>query len=105
MPKTKHQEEGDVLTKERIEVKEPPLYRVILLNDNYTTMEFVVFILQEVFRRSPEEANTIMLSVHKSGSGTAGIYTKEIAETKILLTTNLARQNQYPLRCVMEPNG
>lgn len=78
------------------------MYRVILLNDHYTTMEFVVLVLQQIFHKNLEEATQIMLSVHKGGSGIAGTYTKEIAETKIALVTQVARQHGYPLRCSME---
>jgi ATP-dependent Clp protease adaptor protein ClpS len=84
-------------------VKHPPLFRVILLNDDYTTMEFVVFVLQTVFHLSGEQATAIMLAVHKNGSGVAGIYTKEVAETKVAIVTHLARQSEHPLKCVVEP--
>lgn len=79
------------------------MFRVVLLNDDYTTMEFVVLVLETVFNKTSEEAMTIMLSVHQSGAGTAGIFTKEIAETKIEVVHQLARQNEFPLKCVMEP--
>ncbi len=94
--------EGDVLTKEEIETKEPSMYKVILLNDDYTTMEFVILVLQNVFRKRTEEAHSIMLSVHEKGSGVAGVYTKEIAETKVATVHHLATQNEYPLKCSME---
>ena len=99
MPK----EQGELLTKDEIETKEPSMYHVILLNDDYTTMEFVVLILEAVFHRSPAEAKRIMLAVHEAGSGLAGIYTKEIAETKVLTVHHLAAQNEFPLKCTMEP--
>ena len=79
------------------------MYRVILVNDHYTAMEFVVFVLQSIFRKNPTEAYQIMMSVHEKGSGIAGIYTREVAETKIALVAQLARQNSYPLKCTMEP--
>ncbi len=100
---------GDLKTKrtpaqkERFAIKEPSLYKVILLNDHYTPMEFVVLILQELFNKSELEATQIMLNVHKQGSGVAGVYTKEIAETKVMLVTQVSRQNEHPLRCTMEP--
>lgn len=94
--------EGDVLTKEEIATKEPSMYKVILLNDDYTTMEFVILVLQNVFRKRTEEAQAIMLSVHEKGSGVAGVYTKEIAETKVATVHHLASQNEYPLKCSME---
>lgn len=81
--------------------KKPDLYKVILLNDDYTTMDFVVKILESIFNKSPVEAVQIMLHVHKNGSGIAGVYTKDIAETKINIVHDLARKNQFPLRCIM----
>ena len=93
----------DVATAERTKTKKPPLYKVLLLNDDYTSMEFVVFVLQRVFHKSERESNRIMLTVHHNGSGVAGIFTKEIAETKIAITHQLAQQNEFPLKCTMEP--
>ncbi len=90
-------------TKSVTSVKEPPMYRVILLNDHYTSMEFVVLVLEGVFNKSTAEAHHIMLSVHKAGSGIAGVYTREIAETKVATVTHLARKEGFPLQCVMEP--
>lgn len=82
--------------------KSPALFKVLLLNDDYTTMDFVVHILETVFRKSPVEAVRIMLNVHKNGIGLAGIFTREIAETTSARVHELARQNQYPLKCTME---
>ena len=84
------------------EVEEPPMYRVMLLNDDYTTMEFVVEVLVYVFQKSPEEAARIMLSVHNSGVGICGIYPYEVAETKVNTVETLARENGFPLKCIME---
>ena len=84
------------------EVEEPPMYRVLLLNDDYTTMEFVVEVLVYVFQKSPEEATRIMLSVHHSGIGVCGIYPYEVAETKVNTVETLARENGFPLKCIME---
>ncbi len=89
-------------TEERSVVKEPPMYRVMLLNDHYTSMEFVVLILQQVFYKSIEEATQIMLAVHNGGKGIAGVFTREVAEMKIALVTQLARQHGFPLRCTIE---
>jgi ATP-dependent Clp protease adaptor protein ClpS len=94
-------EEG-VSTKTRGEVDEPPMYKVLLLNDDYTTMEFVVQILMHVFRKSLEESTRIMLNVHKRGIGVAGVYTYEIAETKVETVHALARERGFPLKCTME---
>ena len=99
----KHELDRDVITADEIEIKRPRMYRVLLLNDDYTTMEFVVQILETVFKKPHHEAQHIMLAVHQEGYGTAGIYTKEIAETKIEIVHHLARQNEFPLKCKMEP--
>ena len=84
------------------ELKEPPMFKVILLNDDYTSMEFVVMILQHVFGKSREEATMIMLNVHRQGSGLAGVYTRDVAETKVSITHSLARENQFPLKAIVE---
>jgi ATP-dependent Clp protease adaptor protein ClpS len=84
------------------EIKEPPMYKVLLHNDDYTTMEFVVYILIVVFRKPMEEARQIMLNVHRQGIGVCGIFIYEIAETKVETVMQLARQNGYPLKCSME---
>ncbi|MEM7646246.1 MAG: ATP-dependent Clp protease adapter ClpS [Pseudomonadota bacterium] len=87
---------------EKPEVKEPSMYKVILLNDDFTPMDFVTHVLQKFFAKNPEEARQVMLDVHRSGQGIAGIFTYEIAETKVFLTNNLSKQNKYPLKCTME---
>ena len=79
------------------------MYKVLLHNDNYTSMEFVVLILEQVFHRSGPEAERIMLEVHRGGVGVAGIYTKEVAETKLAIVHTLARQHEFPLKCTVEP--
>ncbi len=84
------------------EIKAPALYRVFLLNDDYTTMDFVVGILETVFHKPPAEAVRIMLHVHKKGQGLCGIYTRDIAETKMVSVHELARENGFPLKCVIE---
>lgn len=91
-------------TKERAEQKtgKPPYYNVFLLNDDYTTMDFVVHILEQVFHKSPVEATQIMLHVHKKGKGLAGVYVREIAETKADEVHKLAREHEFPLKCSME---
>lgn len=93
---------GAVSTQEKIETREPPLYKVLLHNDDYTTMEFVVAVLENVFKKTNAEAMRIMLSVHHEGVGIAGVYTKEISETKVSIVHELAKQNNFPLRCSME---
>ena len=99
-----NQSEGGtkVASRTKHELKEPSLYRVILVNDDYTTMDFVVAVLENIFRRTPAEAAQIMLSVHNRGQGVAGIYAKEIAEAKVEQVHQKARASGYPLRCVME---
>lgn len=88
--------------KERHKTKKPPLYKVLLLNDDYTTMDFVVLVLETVFHKTMAEAVRIMFHVHRHGAGLAGVYVKEIAETKITEVQELAREKEFPLKCVME---
>jgi ATP-dependent Clp protease adaptor protein ClpS len=89
-------------TKTRTRTKKPSLYRVLLLNDDYTPQEFVVLILEQVFNKSLEDATRIMLHVHNRGVGECGVYPYEVAETKVTRVMDAARQNQHPLQCVME---
>ena len=100
---TIHQDDTDVISRD--ELKEPPLYRVLLHNDDYTTMDFVVMVLERIFGKSNEEATHIMLAVHNQGVGLAGLYTFEIAETKVAAVRSLARKNQFPLRCSREKDS
>ncbi len=95
--------EGVVVREARPKVKKPQLYKVILLNDDYTPMEFVVIILEKFFRKTREEATRIMLHVHHRGIGVCGVYTREIAETKVKQVMQCARDNKHPLQCTMEP--
>ena len=83
-------------------VKPPPLYKVLLLNDDYTPMEFVVQVLEKIFSLDRTTATRIMLEVHTKGKGVCGVYTYEIAETKVAQVTGLAQQHQHPLLCTME---
>lgn len=84
-------------------VAEPPMYQVILLNDDFTPMDFVIRILVELFYLSTEQAERVMLEVHHKGRGICGIFTREIAETRVAQVNQVARQNEHPLLCVMEP--
>ncbi len=93
---------GVVKTQEKEEVKEPEEFRVLLLNDDFTTMEFVVSVLMTVFHKPLPEATRIMLDVHKKGRGTVGVYSYDIAVTKINQVHQLAKQNGFPLKCTME---
>lgn len=94
--------ETGTITRPRPKTKKPSLYKVILLNDDYTPQEFVVWLLEVVFNKSPEEATRIMLHVHQNGVGICGIYTFEVAETKVAQVMELARRNEHPLQCIME---
>ena len=98
IPGQKTEEETGIRSKSSL----PPLHKVMLHNDDYTSMEFVVTILEAVFHRTPTEANRIMLNVHVEGIGVAGVYPFEIAETKVKKVHSMARQEGYPLRCSME---
>src|ERR671930_2365325 len=101
--RTEH--EGDVATKtkKKQKIRRPRLYKVLLHNDNYTTRDFVVAVLREVFHKSETDAVQIMLHVHYNGIGVAGVYTFDVAETKIRLVEKLARENDFTLRLSMEP--
>lgn len=98
------QEQTDHAVKERVKPQKqhPTLYKVVLLNDDYTTMEFVVHVLESVFQKSPAEAYRVMIQVHTSGSGIAGVYPWEVAETKVETLTSMARHAEYPLRAAIE---
>ncbi|HYE64141.1 MAG TPA: ATP-dependent Clp protease adaptor ClpS [Pyrinomonadaceae bacterium] len=106
MPNPDFEQDESVLTETESEtrLKKPPLYKVLIHNDHYTTMEFVVFILQTVFNKPESEAIRIMLKVHIEGVGLAGIYPYEIAEMKVEKVTQLAQANEYPLLCTIEEN-
>lgn len=101
---TGRQNETDGAIQERAETKsqDPKLYNVILLNDDYTTMEFVLQILETLFQKSPAEAYRIMMHVHRNGRGLAGVYTWEVAETKVEQVATLSREAGYPLRATIE---
>ena len=105
-PKSEDPGKGDAdtgtITKTRPKTKRPSLYRVLLLNDDYTPMEFVILVLQDVFNKSREDAMQIMLHVHQKGVGECGVYPYEVAETKVTRVMDTARKNQHPLQCVME---
>ncbi len=91
-----------VITRTRTKTKKPSLYRVLILNDDYTPMEFVVHVLERFFSKNREQATKIMLHVHNHGVGECGVYTFEVAETKVSSVMDFARQHQHPLQCVME---
>ena len=91
-----------VLTRTKTKTKKPSMYKVLLLNDDYTPMEFVVHILERFFGKNRDEATTIMLHVHQNGVGVCGVYTYEVAETKVTQVMDFSRQHQHPLQCTME---
>ena len=84
------------------EVREPPRYEVLMHNDHYTTMDFVVSVLERIFYKSPSEATRIMLAIHRRGVGRCGVYTREVAEMKVEQVHRLARKNEFPLRCSVQ---
>ena len=94
--------EQGVAVKSRSKTKKPSMYRVLMLNDDYTPMEFVIHVLESFFNKSHDEATQVMLHVHQKGVGVCGVYTYEIAETKVNQTMDLAQQNQHPLQCTIE---
>ncbi len=91
-----------VVVKTRPRTKKPAMYKVLMLNDDYTPMEFVVHVLERFFQKTREEATRIMLHVHRRGVGVCGVFTYEVAETKVTQVMDLARQNQHPLQCTIE---
>ncbi len=93
-----------LLEAERSKVKPPPMYKVMLLNDDFTPMDFVIVVLQKFFSKDREQATRIMLKVHKEGMGVCGTYPKDLAATKVEQVVAFARQHQHPLACVMEEN-
>jgi ATP-dependent Clp protease adaptor protein ClpS len=94
--------ESGVAEKSRTRVKRPPRFKVVLFNDDYTPMEFVVSLLESVFGKSPAESNQLMLRIHRSGSGIAGVYVLEVAETRVATVHRLAEERGYPLRAAVE---
>lgn len=91
-----------LIPRTRTQTRRPHMYRVLLLNDDYTTQEFVVAVLRKYFNKSEQEATRIMLIVHRQGVGECGVYTYEVAETKVTLVMEFARKHQHPLQCIME---
>jgi len=102
MPTYEHEHDEAVITESKHKLKKPPLYKVLLHNDDFTTMDFVVLVLRTVFHKSETDAIRIMLAVHQQGVGVAGVYTYEVAETKATKVTSLAREHEFPLLCTLE---
>ncbi len=103
MAGTDRRTDGEVLERTRQETKQPQLYKVLLLNDDYTTMDFVIEVLESIFNKQPAEAFRIMMAVHTQGKGLCGVYPHEVAETKVEAVVGRARENGFPLRAAMEP--
>lgn len=101
---TEKELDGAVVSEKKQRTQRPPMYKVLLHNDDYTTMDFVVMILERVFQKDTIEASQIMLNVHQQGVGVAGVYPRDVAETKVFLVHGLARKHEYPLKCSMEKN-
>ena len=102
MPQWEDEQDGAVQTESKQKLQKPPLYKVLLHNDDYTTMDFVILVLVSVFHKSEADAFRIMMAVHQQGIGVAGVYTYEIAEAKVEKVHSLARASEYPLLCTME---
>jgi len=98
------QRDDTVLEVRRVKTKPPPMFKVMLLNDDYTPMDFVVIVLQKFFSLNREKAMQIMLKVHREGMGVCGIYSKDVAATKVDQVRSYAKQHQHPLQCMMEEN-
>ncbi len=103
MAKKDPKEDGQVLTRKKAQTKKPRMYKVLLHNDDYTPMEFVVAILQHIFGRGEVDSTEIMLHVHNNGVGVAGVYSYQVAETKVQKVLATAKRHEYPLQCSMEP--
>ena len=101
-PQISRPDNGVVVEEARPQVKQPPLYQVVLLNDDYTPMEFVVDVLEKFFRMDRTTATRVMLEVHTQGKGICGVFTYQIAETKVALVTSYARDHHHPLMCTLE---
>jgi ATP-dependent Clp protease adaptor protein ClpS len=100
---TDKNEQSDVATIKKVKLQPPRKYKVIMLNDDYTSMEFVIVILRKFFNKTPAESQTIMLEVHTKGFGICGIFTYEVAESKVAKVIKYARENGHPLKCTIDP--
>ena len=98
----KHETEGRLLTEEKVKIKRPNMYKIVLLNDDYTPREFVVWVLIKVFYKTEHESMRIMLDAHTKGKSIIGVYTHDVARTKVLQVDKLAEQNGHPLKCIIE---
>lgn len=94
--------DGLLLAEPEVKTKRPPFFKVVLLNDDYTPMDFVTFVLKDIFHKNHEEAVSIMMEIHNKGEGMCGVYTRDVAETKAELVITISRRNEYPLQCRVE---
>jgi ATP-dependent Clp protease adaptor protein ClpS len=94
--------DGLLLAEPEVKTKRPPFFKVVLLNDDYTPMDFVTFVLKDIFHKNHEEAVSIMMEIHSKGEGMCGVYTRDVAETKAELVITISRRNEYPLQCRVE---
>ena len=102
-PSRREDSDTQVITRSKPQTRKPTPYKVLLLNDDYTPMEFVVYVLENVFNKGSDDAYTIMMHVHTKGVGVCGVYTFEVAETKMTQVMDLAKENGHPLQCTIEP--
>jgi len=93
-----------ILAEPQVKTKRPPFFKVVLLNDDYTPMDFVVYVLKDVFHKAHADAVSIMMDVHQKGEGVCGVYTRDVAETKAEMVITISRQSEYPLQCRVEKN-
>jgi ATP-dependent Clp protease adaptor protein ClpS len=100
--KTGNDDDTGVIVRSKTQTKKPAMYKVLMLNDDYTPMEFVIHVLERFFSKNHDEASQIMMHVHQKGVGVCGVYTYEVAETKVNQTMDLARKHQHPLQCTLE---
>jgi len=104
-PKEEEETSGHTIAQYKPKLAKPSFYKVLLLNDDFTPMDFVILVLKKFFNKSDAEATQVMLEVHHQGSGLAGVYTHELAETKVYLVNEFSKGNQHPLKCTMEKEG
>jgi ATP-dependent Clp protease adaptor protein ClpS len=102
VPPGSDRQDGLMLAEPEVKTKRPPLFKVVLLNDDYTPMDFVIFIIKDIFHKNHEEAVGITMEIHNRGAGICGVYTRDVAETKAELVIILSRKNEYPLQCRVE---
>ena len=103
-PPRENRQDDLILAEPQAKTKRPPFFKVVLLNDDYTPMDFVIYVLKDVFHKGHEDAVSIMMDVHQKGEGVCGVYTRDVAETKAEMVITISRQSEYPLQCRVEKN-